>query len=414
VTQPIFDSVEEALKAFSNGEPIVVVDDEHRENEGDIVFAASQCTPDKINFCIQEGGGLVCVALGPERTLELGLNKVPSNKKDPLSTAFLDSVDAVQSHGVSTGISASDRSITTRLLASSGTLIGDFSVPGHVFPLRAVPGGLLARRGHTEAAVDLCKLTQQSEAAVICEILDKDGTMLRRQGLRSFSDRHGLKMISIEQLHAYLEQQPLSSAPVKLQRLCHRVSASSLQTKYGEFTIQVYKSIATGVEHSVLSQKNNLDAKPVLRLHSECQTGDVFGSLRCDCGDQLQSALKKIAEIGHGHLVYLKGQEGRGIGLGNKIAAYSLQEKGLNTYEANEQLGYPIDARHYAEAADIVAQLGLDEFVLMTNNPDKVAALTKAGFAFEVDSIPVRPNAHNLQYLTDKKILGQHHITFES
>jgi GTP cyclohydrolase II len=168
------------------------------------------------------------------------------------------------------------------------------------------------------------------------------------------------------------------------------------------------------VEHSVLSQKNNLDAKPVLRLHSECQTGDVFGSLRCDCGDQLQSALKKIAEIGHGHLVYLKGQEGRGIGLGNKIAAYSLQEKGLNTYEANEQLGYPIDARHYAEAADIVAQLGLDEFVLMTNNPDKVAALTKAGFAFEVDSIPVRPNAHNLQYLTDKKILGQHHITFES
>ena len=410
----IFDSVEDALKAFSNGDPIVVVDDEHRENEGDIVFAAAQCTPDKINFCIQEGGGLVCVALGPDRARELGLTKVPSNKKDPLSTAFLDSVDAVQSHGVSTGISASDRSITTRLLASSSTKPSDFSVPGHMFPLRAVPGGLLVRRGHTEAAVDLCKLTGQAEAAVICEILDKDGTMLRRQGLRSFSDRHQLKMISIEQLHEYLEQLPLPTPSAKTFQLCEPVSASSLQTKYGEFSIQVFRSIATGVEHSVLSQTANMEAKPVVRLHSECQTGDVFGSLRCDCGEQLQSALQKIAETGHGHLIYLKGQEGRGIGLGNKIAAYALQEEGLNTYEANEQLGHPLDARHYAEAADIVAQLGLNDFVLMTNNPDKMAALKKAGFSFDVETISVRPNAHNLQYLTDKKNLGHHHITFES
>ena len=410
----IFDSVEEALQAFSSGLPIVVVDDEHRENEGDIVFAAAQCTPDKINFCIQEGGGLVCVALGPDRARELGLSKVPSNKKDPLSTAFLDSVDAVQSHGVSTGISASDRSITTRLLASSSTKPSDFSVPGHMFPLRAVPGGLLVRRGHTEAAVDLCKLTGQAEAAVICEILDKDGTMLRRQGLRSFSERHGLKMISIEQLHEYLEQQPLPAPSNESFRLCEQVSASSLQTKYGEFSIQVFKSVATGVEHSVLSQKNNVQAKPVLRLHSECQTGDVFGSLRCDCGEQLQSALLKIAERGHGHLVYLKGQEGRGIGLGNKSAAYLLQEQGLNTYEANLKLGHPIDSRSYAEAADIVEQLEMENFVLMTNNPDKISALKQAGFSFEVESIPLRPNAHNLQYLTDKKNLGHHHITFES
>jgi GTP cyclohydrolase II len=221
-------------------------------------------------------------------------------------------------------------------------------------------------------------------------------------------------MISIEQLHEHLKIQPLPRPTAQTFQLCEPVSTSSLQTKYGEFSIEVFRSVATGVEHSVLSQTHNLEAKPVLRLHSECHTGDVFGSLRCDCGEQLQSALQKIAEIGHGHLVYLKGQEGRGIGLGNKIAAYSLQEKGLNTYEANEQLGHPVDARSYAEAADIVGQLGLGDFVLMTNNPDKISALKQAGFSFEVETIAVRPNAHNLQYLTDKKNLGHHHITFES
>lgn len=397
----LFDPLEEGLAAFAAGHPLVVVDDEQRENEGDIVFAAAHSTPEKINFCISEGRGLVCIALGNSIIERLQFTKVASNHQDPLATAFLNSLDAAPKHGVSTGISAADRSITARLIADPNSTAADFSVPGHLFPLQAAHGGLSVRRGHTEAAVRLCQITQQPEAAIICEILDVDGTMLRRDGLRKFATQHQLKMISIEQLASHYSKNESS---------CKLVSTAGLPTLYGKFTIQVFRIDSTGLEHSLISIANNSQATPLVRIHSECQTGDIFGSLRCDCGEQLQFALKQMAEAGHGYLLYIKGHEGRGIGLGNKIAAYHWQEKGLNTYEANEKLGFPADGRDYAAAIDILRYLQLDQFTLLTNNPKKVAALEEAGFSFTQKTIPSATNPFNKQYLIDKKNIGRHQL----
>jgi 3,4-dihydroxy 2-butanone 4-phosphate synthase/GTP cyclohydrolase II len=397
----LFDPLKEALAAFAAGHPIVVVDDEKRENEGDIVFAAAHSTPEKINFCISEGRGLVCVALGANIISRLRFSKVASNQQDPLATAFLNSVDAIQAHGVTTGISAADRSITARLLADANSTSADFSMPGHLFPLQAAGEGLAVRKGHTEAAVELCRLTQQPEAAIICEILDVDGTMLRRDGLRKFATQHQLKMISIEQL---------TLQHAKNRPACKLVSTAGLPTSYGKFTIQVFRMESTGQEHSLISISENPTITPVVRIHSECHTGDIFGSLRCDCGEQLQFALQQMAEVGHGYLLYIKGHEGRGIGLGNKVAAYHLQEKGLNTYEANEKLGFPADGRDYSAAISMLQHLQLNQFILLTNNPQKIAALKLAGFSFVQKTVPATINPYNQQYLFDKRNIGQHQL----
>ena len=397
----IFDTVEKALVDFAKGKPIVVVDDESRENEGDIIISASLATPDLVNFCVQEGRGLLCIAIDDTIANRLDLRKVRSNHKDHFHTAFLDSVDAIATHGVSTGISASDRATTARLIANEKSTPADFSTPGHLFPLLAVSGGVLVRNGHTEASVDLCKLAGLPPAALICEILDKDGTMLRRAGLRNFADQHQLSIISIALLQRYRREREV---------ICVSQSTASLPTKYGDFTIEVFRNRFTGIEHTLLSAKADLSKTPIVRLHSECLTGDVLGSARCDCGSQLKLALRAIQQHGHGYLVYVRGHEGRGIGLTAKIAAYALQEEGMNTYEANQALGYHSEQRDFSDAIEILKKLQLPTFTLLTNNPYKINLLREASFNFEVKSIQTTPTPQNRKYLSDKASIGAHSI----
>jgi 3,4-dihydroxy 2-butanone 4-phosphate synthase/GTP cyclohydrolase II len=397
----IFDTVEKALVDFAKGKPIIVVDDESRENEGDIIISASLATPDLVNFCVQEARGLLCIAIDDTIANRLDLRKVRSNHKDHFHTAFLDSVDAIATHGVSTGISASDRATTARLIANEKSTPADFSTPGHLFPLLAVSGGVLVRNGHTEASVDLCKLAGLPPAALICEILDKDGTMLRRAGLRNFADQHQLSIISIALLQRYRREREV---------ICVSQSTASLPTKYGDFTIEVFRNRFTGIEHTLLSAKADLSKTPIVRLHSECLTGDVLGSARCDCGSQLKLALRAIQQHGHGYLIYVRGHEGRGIGLTAKIAAYALQEEGMNTYEANQALGYHSEQRDFSDAIEILKKLQLPTFTLLTNNPYKINLLREASFNFEVKSIQTTPTPQNRKYLSDKASIGAHSI----
>lgn len=397
----MFDTVEKALVDFAKGKPIIVVDDESRENEGDIIISASLATPDLVNFCVQEARGLLCIAIDDTLANRLDLRKVRSNHKDHFHTAFLDSVDAIATHGVSTGISASDRATTARLIANEKSTPADFSTPGHLFPLLAVSGGVLVRNGHTEASVDLCKLAGLPPAALICEILDKDGTMLRRAGLRNFADQHQLSIISIALLQRYRREREV---------ICVSQSTASLPTKYGDFTIEVFRNRFTGIEHTLLSAKADLSKTPIVRLHSECLTGDVLGSARCDCGSQLKLALRAIQQHGHGYLIYVRGHEGRGIGLTAKIAAYALQEEGMNTYEANQALGYHSEQRDFSDAIEILKKLQLPTFTLLTNNPYKINLLREASFNFEVKSIQTTPTPQNRKYLSDKASIGAHSI----
>jgi len=397
----MFDTVEKALVDFAKGKPIIVVDDESRENEGDIIISASLATPDLVNFCVQEARGLLCIAIDDTIANRLDLRKVRSNHKDHFHTAFLDSVDAIATHGVSTGISASDRATTARLIANEKSTPADFSTPGHLFPLLAVSGGVLVRNGHTEASVDLCKLAGLPPAALICEILDKDGTMLRRAGLRNFADQHQLSIISIALLQRYRREREVNCVPQ---------STASLPTKYGDFTIEVFRNRFTGIEHTLLSAKADLSKTPIVRLHSECLTGDVLGSARCDCGSQLKLALRAIQQHGHGYLIYVRGHEGRGIGLTAKIAAYALQEEGMNTYEANQALGYHSEQRDFSDAIEILKKLQLPTFTLLTNNPYKINLLREASFNFEVKSIQTTPTPQNRKYLSDKASIGAHSI----
>ena len=400
----IFDTVEKALVDFAKGKPIVVVDDESRENEGDIIISASLATPDLVNFCVQEGRGLLCIAIDDTIANRLDLRKVRSNHKDHFHTAFLDSVDAIATHGVSTGISASDRATTARLIANEKSTPADFSTPGHLFPLLAVSGGVLVRNGHTEASVDLCKLAGLPPAALICEILDKDGTMLRRAGLRNFADQHQLSIISIALLQRYRREREVNCVPQ---------STASLPTKYGDFTIEVFRNRFTGIEHTLLSAKADLSKTPIVRLHSECLTGDVLGSARCDCGSQLKLALRAIQQQGHGYLIYVRGHEGRGIGLTAKIAAYALQDEGMNTYEANQALGYHPEQRDFSDAIEILKKLKLASFTLLTNNPYKIQLLREASFDFQVQSIQTTPTPQNRKYLSDKALIGAHSISLD-
>ena len=398
----MFNKIEEAFLAFKNGNPILVVDDESRENEGDIIFPADTATQEKLNLCASQAKGLVCIAIDTKIAKRLNLSPVVSNHLDPYHTAFYDSIDAIPHLGITTGISAKERAITAKHIANPNSQPTDFIKPGHLFPVVAKINGVLVRQGHTEAAVDLCKLTGHEPAAIICEVMDDDGNMMRRNELFEFAKRLDLKAISIQQLVDYRNQ---SENHILF------VSKSLLPTSFGNFDIEVYENILSGDEHVLISMKNNSN-KPIVRIHSECLTGDIFGSLRCDCQQQLHNALSLIAENGHGYIVYLKGQEGRGIGIGNKIAAYALQEKGLNTYEANEKLGLPKDNRNYTEAIWMLKALSINDFYLLSNNPDKINAITKAGFLFNILQVGVTQTTHNQQYLSDKIEIGKHTIKF--
>ena len=417
----MFDTVQEALDAFKLGQPIILVDDEDRENEGDIVFPAALASQEKINFCAKYARGLVCIAMHPSVAKQIGIAPVNTNHADPFHTAFYDSIDAIPGLGITTGISAKERAITARQVVSPSAMPSDFIKPGHLFPVVAKEGGLLVRKGHTEAAVDLCLLTELSPAAIICEIMDEDGDMLRRNGLVDFAKTNQLKMISIEQLIEYrkevaLDLQLQSSDPSKAAEIAHTtmelIAEAQLPTEFGLFKSLVFENKKTKETHVVLCMDNEKSNNPIVRFHSECLTGDVFGSVRCDCKAQLTNALEQIAKNKHGYLIYLKGHEGRGIGIGQKIAAYALQDQGENTFQANLSLGLPEDARNYQDAIAILKHLHVNQFSFITNNPDKVAAIQEAGFQFEQMIVPPFVTEQNKKYLQDKATIANHKITF--
>ncbi|MBE3597062.1 MAG: bifunctional 3,4-dihydroxy-2-butanone-4-phosphate synthase/GTP cyclohydrolase II [Hydrogenibacillus sp.] len=394
-----FDSVERAVEALKDGRLVVVVDDETRENEGDLVGLAERATPEMINFMITYGRGLVCAPLAPEVAERLDLSPMIERRGappdpsgvDPYGTAFTVSVDL---KGVTTGISAHERAATVQALAREGARPDDFLRPGHVFPLLARRGGVLVRRGHTEAAIDLARLAGARPVGVICEILNDDGAPARRAELFRFAARHGLPIISIADLADCMRRRfPL----------VERAGEAALPTAYGPFRMIVYRDRLDGSEHAALVTGDVGGAPPFVRLHSECLTGDVFQSRRCDCGEQLDQAIRRIAAAGRGAVLYLR-QEGRGIGLANKIRAYALQDAGLDTVEANHQLGFPADARDYAVAAEMLRDLGLRKIVLLTNNPDKVARLKHHGIDVAGrEPLLVPENEHNRRYLETKR-----------
>ena len=390
-------TISEAIEEIKDGKFIIIVDDEDRENEGDLIMAAEKVTPDAINFLAMHARGLICVPLPGSRLDELRIPMMVSENTSKFSTAFTISVEAKR--GVSTGISAADRAETVRVLVDPNSKPEDLAQPGHMFPLRARDGGVLVRAGHTEAVVDLARMAGLYPAGVLCEIMNQDGTMARLPQLEEMSAKFGLKIVSIADLIAYRRHH---------EKLVHRVADAMLPLKYGEFTAIAYRSTTDPDEHLALVMGDISNDEPVLvRVHSECLTGDVFGSLRCDCGEQIAVALKSIAEEGRGVLLYMR-QEGRGIGFHNKIRAYALQDKGLDTVEANISLGFPPDLRDYGIGAQILADLGLHEIKLLTNNPKKVIGLEGYGLKV-VETVPIvtPPNPYNLHYLeTKQKKLG--------
>ncbi|MEV5240887.1 bifunctional 3,4-dihydroxy-2-butanone-4-phosphate synthase/GTP cyclohydrolase II [Streptomyces cinnamoneus] len=390
------DPVERAVADIAAGRPVVVVDDADRENEGDLIVAAEKITTEIVAFMMSECRGLICVPLEEPDIDRLDLPQMVGQNTESMRTAFTVSVDASRAHGTDTGISAADRATTIRLLADPAAVPGDFVRPGHVFPLRARRGGVLARNGHTEAGVDLARLAGLRPAAAIVEIAGEDGAMLRLPELVPFARKHGLSIISIEDLIAYRK----SNEPT-----VRREATTRLPTAFGEFRAHGYRSTVDGVEHIALVAGDLGDGEDVLvRVHSECLTGDVFGSLRCDCGPQLQASLERISSEGRGVVLYLRGHEGRGIGLLPKLRAYELQEDGRDTLDANLELGLPADARDYAAGAQILTDLGVRSLRLLTNNPDKTAALVRHGLKVTGrEPMPVQAGEHNLRYLRTKR-----------
>jgi 3,4-dihydroxy 2-butanone 4-phosphate synthase/GTP cyclohydrolase II len=388
-----FATIEEALEDIRRGEMVVVCDGEDRENEGDLVLAAQFATPEAINFMAKEARGLICLALTAERCDELELKLMPAKNEAPLKTAFTVTIEAAE--GVTTGISAHDRARTVQVAIDPHSTPADLSVPGHIFPLKAKDGGVLERTGHTEASVDLARLAGLIPAGVICEIMNPDGTMARVPDLIPYCERHGLKMITVADLIAYRRQ---------TEKLVERVVKTKLPTAFGEFDAVGYRSLVDD-KHHVAMVKGKVDgASDVLvRVHSECLTGDVFHSLRCDCGEQLAAALAMIEREGEGVLLYLS-QEGRGIGLLNKLRAYKLQEDGMNTVEANVALGLPADLRDYGIGAQILGDLGLSSIRILTNNPKKIIGLEGYGLSVS-EQVPIEaiPNPHNEDYLRTKR-----------
>ncbi|GHH21382.1 bifunctional 3,4-dihydroxy-2-butanone-4-phosphate synthase/GTP cyclohydrolase II [Streptomyces lanatus] len=403
------DPIAQAIADIAAGRPIVVVDDEDRENEGDLVIAAEHATPEIVAFMMSECRGLICAPMEPDELERLELPQMVQDNTESMKTAFTVSVDASGAHGVTTGISASDRSTTLQLLASGKAEPSDLVRPGHIFPLRARPGGVLVRNGHTEAAVDLARLAGLRPAGAIVEIAGEDGEMLRLPELIPFARKHGLTIISIEDLITYLRDaehpEPVRREPVPDRPTIRREAEVHLPTAHGAFTAYGYRSTVDGVEHVALVHGEIGDGEDVVvRIHSECLTGDVFHSLRCDCGPQLEAALERIQDEGRGVVVYLRGHEGRGIGLMSKLRAYELQERGRDTLDANLELGLPADARDYGAGARILADLGVHSVRLLTNNPDKSDALIGHGLKVtEREPMPVQAGEHNLTYLRTKR-----------
>jgi len=390
-----FDSVEAAIEDIRQGKMVIVADDENRENEGDLVCAASLVTPEIINFMAMHGRGLICVALPPERADELDLRPMTETNTEALGTAFTISVDAAPRFGVTTGISASDRAATIQVCMDPASQPGDLRRPGHVFPLRARPGGVLRRVGQTEASVDLSRMAGLPAGGVICEILNDDGTMARRPQLEEFAARHDLKFITVAQIVAHRLQR---------ERLVHRAAEARIPTLAGEWRIIAYHNDVDQHEHVAMVKGEVEGVRGTLvRMHSECLTGDVFHSLRCDCGEQLQAAMRRIDEEGSGVIVYLR-QEGRGIGLVNKLRAYNLQDEGLDTVEANERLGFRPDLRDYGIGAQILLDLGLSDIRILTNNPKKIVGIDGYGLSIS-EQVPlgIEPNPHNTEYLAAKR-----------
>ncbi|MBJ7325944.1 MAG: bifunctional 3,4-dihydroxy-2-butanone-4-phosphate synthase/GTP cyclohydrolase II [Chthoniobacterales bacterium] len=393
MSKTAFDSIESVLKDVRAGKMVIVTDDAERENEGDLVMAASKVTPEAVNFMAKNGRGLICVPLAATRARQLGLQRMVAHNRELHRTDFTVSVDAAK--GVTTGISARDRARTIRMLAGTKSGPADLTEPGHVFPLQAREGGVLQRAGHTEAAVDLVRLAGLDATGVICEILNEDGSMARLNDLQKFRRKHKLKMCSIRDLIAYRRRR---------EKLVEREQCVRMPTDYGDFDLYLYRSLTDGAHHLALVRGKIDPKQPVLvRVHSECLTGDVFGSRRCDCGSQLHQAMRQIAQHGTGILLYMR-QEGRGIGLPAKIHAYKLQEDGLDTVQANRKLGFPTDLREYGMGAQILSDLGVRKIRLMTNNPRKVVGLSGHGLQIAA-RVPIKsvPHAENERYLKTKK-----------
>jgi 3,4-dihydroxy 2-butanone 4-phosphate synthase / GTP cyclohydrolase II len=392
-TDARFATISEAIEEIRAGRMVIVVDDEHRENEGDLVMAAQFATPDAINFMATHARGLICLPLTPERCDELGLELMAAKNEDPMGTPFTVSIDARE--GTTTGISAAERAHTVQVAIAAATRPEDLvQGHGHVFPLKAKPGGVLERTGHTEASVDLARLAGVTPAGVICEIMNEDGSMARVPDLVEYSRRHGLKLVTIADLIAYRRRH---------EKLVERVVTTPLPTTFGEFTAVGYRALLDDKHHVALVKGEVAGARDVLvRVHSECLTGDVFHSLRCDCGQQLESALAMIEREGRGVLLYLS-QEGRGIGLLNKLRAYNLQDDGLDTVDANLELGLPADLRDYGIGAQILSDLGLTSIRILTNNPKKIRGLEGYGLSVTAQ-VPIvhAPNPHNERYLRAK------------
>ncbi|HKF91337.1 MAG TPA: bifunctional 3,4-dihydroxy-2-butanone-4-phosphate synthase/GTP cyclohydrolase II [Acidimicrobiia bacterium] len=399
-----FTTIENAIDAIARGEAVVVVDDANRENEGDLIIAAEKTTPDTMAFMVRHTSGVICMPLEGTRLDELQLPMMVAENTTAYRTAFTVSVDAKR--GTTTGISAADRTTTVHALIDPQTRPDDLARPGHIFPLRYREGGVLKRAGHTEAAVDLARLAGLSPAGVLAEVVNDDGTMSRLPELERFAAEHGLAMISIADLIRYRRHR---------EKLVRRISEARIPTKYGEFTAYVFESLLDGTEHMAFV-RGEVAGKPnvLVRVHSECLTGDVFGSIRCDCGLQLDLALERVAEENEGVIVYLRGHEGRGIGLGHKLRAYTLQDQGRDTVEANVELGFPIDSREYGIGSQILVDLGITTMRVMTNNPAKYGGLEGYGLEI-VERVPLRsrPTDENIAYLRAKQEKMGHLLEIE-